>query len=63
MVDITTSEPFLIGLFLVLDVIFYIAVISIPFILVSIHRSIKRQLNDIEKELHKVNDFALREGR
>lgn len=54
------ADPYVMVVILILNVIQYIAMISIPFLLIMIHRSVRRQLSEIEKELHKVNDLSLR---
>lgn len=36
MLNVTSSEPFMIGMFLVLNILFYVAVVSVPVILLLI---------------------------
>lgn len=60
MLNVTSSEPFMIGMFLVLNILFYVAVVSIPVILLLIRRNMMQRMDAIEKELHKLNDLTLR---
>lgn len=60
MLNVTSSEPFIIGVFLVLNILFYVAVVSVPVILMLIRRSMIKRMDAIEKELHKLNDLTLR---
>lgn len=60
MLNVTASEPFMIGMFLVLNILFYVAVVSVPVILLLIRRNMMQRMDAIEKELHKLNDLTLR---
>lgn len=60
MLNVTSSEPFMISMFLVLNILFYVAVVSVPVILLLIRRNIMQRMDAIEKELHKLNDLTLR---
>lgn len=60
MLNVTSSEPFIIGGFLVLNILFYVAVVSVPVILLLIRRNIMQRMDAIEKKLHKLNDLTLR---
>ncbi|MEE0511301.1 MAG: hypothetical protein UDG94_08740 [Peptococcaceae bacterium] len=60
MLNVTSSEPFMIGMFLVLNILFYVAVVSVPVILLLIRRNMMQRMDAIEKELHKLNDLTLR---
>lgn len=60
MLNVTSSEPFMIGMFLVLNILFYVAVVSLPVILLLIRRNMMQRMDAIEKELHKLNDLTLR---
>lgn len=50
----------MIGMFLVLNILFYVAVVSVPVILLLIRRNMMQRMDAIEKELHKLNDLTLR---
>ena len=60
MLNVTSSEPFMIGMFLVLNILLYVAVVSVPVILLLIRRNMMQRMDAIEKELHKLNDLTLR---
>lgn len=60
MLQVTSSDEFTVILLLVLNVIFYLAVISVPIELYAIWRKCDQRLDSIEKELHKLNDFSKR---
>lgn len=60
MLNVTASEPFIVGMFLVLNILFYVAVVSVPVILLLIRRNMMQRMDAIEKELHKLNDLTLR---
>lgn len=60
MLNVTASEPFIVGVFLVLNILFYVAVVSVPVILLLIRRNMMQRMDAIEKELHKLNDLTLR---
>lgn len=61
MLEVTSSNEFVVILLLVLNVIFYLAVISVPVALYAIWRKCDQRLDRIEKELHKLNDLTLRD--
>lgn len=60
MLNVTASEPFIVGVFLVLNVLLYVSVIALPVILLLIRRNMMQRMDAIEKELHKLNDLTLR---
>lgn len=60
MLDISTSNEFVLAFLLTLNVIFYIAVITTPIIVYISYKKCDRRLNNIEKELHKLNDITLK---
>lgn len=60
MLNVTSSEPFIVGVLLVLNILLYVAVVSVPVILLLIRRSMMQRMDAIEKELHKLNDLTLR---
>lgn len=60
MLNVTSSEPFMIGMFLVLNILLYVSVIALPVILLLIRRNMMQRMDAIEKELHKLNDLTLR---
>lgn len=60
MLNVTASEPFIVGVFLVLNILLYVAVVSVPVILLLIRRNMMQRMDAIEKELHKLNDLTLR---
>lgn len=60
MLNVTASEPFIVGMFLVLNILLYVSVIALPVILLLIRRNIMQRMDAIEKELHKLNDLTLR---
>ena len=60
MLNVTTSEPFIVGVFLVLNILLYVSVIALPVILLLIRRNMMQRMDAIEKELHKLNDLTLR---
>lgn len=60
MLNVTSSEPFMIGVFLVLNILLYVSVIALPVILLLIRRNMMQRMDAIEKELHKLNDLTLR---
>lgn len=60
MLNVTASEPFIVGMFLVLNILLYVAVVSVPVILLLIRRNMMQRMDAIEKELHKLNDLTLR---
>lgn len=60
MLNVTASEPFIVGVFLVLNILLYVSVIALPVILLLIRRNMMQRIDAIEKELHKLNDLTLR---
>lgn len=60
MLNVTASEPFIVGVFLVLNILLYVSVIALPVILLLIRRNMMQRMDAIEKELHKLNDLTLR---
>lgn len=60
MLNVTASEPFIVGVFLVLNILLYVSVIAFPVILLLIRRNMMQRMDAIEKELHKLNDLTLR---
>lgn len=60
MLNVTSSEPFMIGMFLVLNILLYVSVIALPVILLLIRRNMMQRMDAIEKKLHKLNDLTLR---
>lgn len=60
MLNVTASEPFIVGMFLVLNILLYVAVVSVSVILLLIRRNMMQRMDAIEKELHKLNDLTLR---
>ena len=60
MLNVTASEPFIVGVFLVLNILLYVSVIVLPVILLLIRRNMMQRMDAIEKELHKLNDLTLR---
>ena len=60
MLKVTASEPFIVGVFLVLNILLYVSVIALPVILLLIRRNMMQRMDAIEKELHKLNDLTLR---
>lgn len=60
MLNVTASEPFIVGMFLVLNILLYVSVIALPVILLLIRRNMMQRMDAIEKELHKLNDLTLR---
>lgn len=60
MLNVTSSEPFIVGVFLVLNILLYVSVIALPVILLLIRRNMIQRMDAIEKELHKLNDLTLR---
>lgn len=60
MLNVTASEPFIVGVFLVLNILLYVSVIALPVILLLIRGNMMQRMDAIEKELHKLNDLTLR---
>lgn len=60
MLNVTASESFIVGVFLVLNILLYVSVIALPVILLLIRRNMMQRMDAIEKELHKLNDLTLR---
>lgn len=60
MLNVAASEPFIVGVFLVLNILLYVSVIALPVILLLIRRNMMQRMDAIEKELHKLNDLTLR---
>lgn len=60
MLNVTASEPFIVYVFLVLNILLYVSVIALPVILLLIRRNMMQRMDAIEKELHKLNDLTLR---
>ena len=60
MLNVTASEPVIVGVFLVLNILLYVSVIALPVILLLIRRNMMQRMDAIEKELHKLNDLTLR---
>ena len=60
MLNVTASEPFIVGVFLVLNILLYVSVIALPVILLLIRRNMMQRMDAIEKELYKLNDLTLR---
>lgn len=60
MLNVTASEPFIVYVFFVLNILLYVSVIALPVILLLIRRNMMQRMDAIEKELHKLNDLTLR---
>lgn len=60
MLNVTASEPFIVYVFFVLNILLYVSVIVLPVILLLIRRNMMQRMDAIEKELHKLNDLTLR---
>ena len=57
-IDVSSSDPYIMICLMIIEIIFYFSMISVPFILIIYHRRIEKKLHEIEKEIHKLNDIT-----
>ena len=55
--NITSADPFITIVFIIFNILLYIAVFVTPILILSMRKRVDKRLDDMEKELHKLNDL------